>query len=82
MKTTLKVSGISIITIFIFYLSWFASHGQAISPAQNSPAQFKGAFLAASDADMLGGAYANGVLNKVEGIEDSLTLIEVVDGKP
>ena len=43
--------------------------------SQSVPSNFKGALLAASDADMLATAYADGILNKVAGIEDSLSYI-------
>lgn len=59
-----------------------ACGGQSIVLEQELSADFKGRILAASDADMLATAYADGVLNKVEGVEDSLSLISVTKGKP
>lgn len=78
----MKISVISLCLITAPYFIWFASHGQNIAQKENIPSTFKGKILAASDADMIGGAYANGELNKVAGIEDSLALIEVINGKP
>ncbi len=46
-----------------------------ITTAQNIAPQFKGKILVASDADQIGTAYGDGVVNKLAGIEDSLTLI-------
>jgi DNA-binding beta-propeller fold protein YncE len=46
-----------------------------VEAATNIPPQFSGTILVASDADQIGTAYADGVVNKLAGIEDSLTII-------
>ncbi|MDX2283904.1 MAG: hypothetical protein NW241_07060 [Bacteroidia bacterium] len=45
-----------------------------VPPAGYEP-YFSGTLLALSDADQIGGAYADGVANKVAGTEDSLAII-------
>ncbi|MEM9326412.1 MAG: hypothetical protein AAGA85_12170, partial [Bacteroidota bacterium] len=82
MKRVSKYAFIVVLSTTGFHLAWFASQGQSIAPKQSIPSTFEGMILAASDADMLGGAYADGVLNKVEGVEDSLSLVWVEDGTP
>ncbi|MEM6379958.1 MAG: hypothetical protein AAF705_17300 [Bacteroidota bacterium] len=49
--------------------------------AQSNPLDphFAGSILAASDADMIATAYANGKMNKVTGVEDSLAFISFSD---
>lgn len=59
-----------------------ASCAQKLAEPLDKPSTFSGNILAASDADMLGGAYADGVLNKIEGIEDELSFIQVASGSP
>lgn len=56
--------------------------GQPIAKAQNIKSTFKGDILATSDADMSGGAYVDGKLNKVKGVEDQLSLIQMENGSP
>ena len=49
-----------------------------IAPIANSSVQFNGrALLIASDADMVATAYADGKLDRVAGIEDTLTAIDL-----
>lgn len=55
----------------------------ALAQTTGKASSFKGKIIAVSDADMLATAYANGILNKVKGIEDSLSIIEIGgDGEP
>ncbi len=53
-----------------------------LSPEEPISANFKGRLLAASDADMIAYGYANGITDKLAGIEDSLALIDVISGTP
>ena len=46
------------------------------------PSSFTGDILAISDADMIATAYANGITNKVAGLEDSLMHISVRNNLP
>lgn len=78
----MKISGVSLLICLATCFSWSPGHGQKMAKAQEINAEFKGQVLAISDADMLATAYADGVLNKVEGIEDSLSLIRTLNGKP
>ena len=71
----MKISGLALTLLFGVYFTWYASHGQSTAQVQPVPAAFQGHILAASDADQVGGAYANGQLNRVAGVEDSLSLI-------
>ncbi len=67
------------LTLIIFYLissCFFACN----SDSGKHP--FSGRLLVASDADMVATAYVNGGLNKVKGIEDSLTLITFETARP
>ncbi|TAE31044.1 MAG: hypothetical protein EAZ91_08675 [Cytophagales bacterium] len=48
----------------------------------NAPARFEGLLLALSDADQNASAYGDGKLGRVAGLEDSLSLIRLVNGKP
>jgi DNA-binding beta-propeller fold protein YncE len=69
--------------IFTMLLCWLAlSHAfaqlklKSTPIVKNSTARFNGTLLVTSDADQIGTAYANGIINKVEGIEDSLTILQ------
>lgn len=81
MKKTMKITGIFLGTLVFSFSVWQLSQGQSIESVQDVMSDFKGNFLAASDADMIAGAYANGKLNKVAGIEDQLTYISSSKGK-
>ena len=76
MKKAMKITGIGMATLILLFSVWHLSQGQSIEKTQNIEPNFKGKFLAISDADMIAGAYANGTLNKVKGIEDKLTFID------
>lgn len=76
MKEAMKITGIGLGSILLTFGIWHLSQGQSLAPSQDVEAFFKGRILAASDADMISGAYANGVLNKIEGIDDELALID------
>lgn len=47
----------------------------AVSVQPTATPRFQGTILIASDADQIATAYADGVLNKVAGVEDSLTVL-------
>ncbi len=77
MKSILQI----LFAFLIVLTGWLAlNHAFAqIKPtpvAPNTIIGFAGKLLVASDADQIGTAYANGVLNKVAGVEDSLTLVQ------
>ncbi|PRX54904.1 hypothetical protein CLV81_3309 [Flagellimonas meridianipacifica] len=72
----MKITGISLGTVLALFSVWHLAQGQSIAPSQNVSPNFKGRLLAISDADMIAGAYANGELNKVNGIEDELLLVD------
>ncbi|MEM6632029.1 MAG: hypothetical protein AAF694_20300 [Bacteroidota bacterium] len=61
---------------------WHALSAQSLVEPQPISSTFSGSILAASDADMIATAYANGVLNKVEGIEDTLSYLHIENGTP
>ena len=82
MKKSLKISVITFGLLVGLFGTWHLSHTQSISEPSGIKSGFQGRLLAASDADMIATAYANGVLNKVSGIEDSLALIQFKNGKP
>ncbi len=50
-------------------------------PDAQVQAQFEGSFLTLSDADQIGTAYADGIVNKIKGIEDSLCVVSIREGK-
>ncbi len=75
MKKVIKVIAILFSFLIISFSAWHLTQGQSIVNPENKNVDFKGKILAASDADMISGAYANGILNKVPGIEDRLTLL-------
>jgi DNA-binding beta-propeller fold protein YncE len=60
--------------VAILVWNLFAS-SEVIAQTTDRKPNFKGQILAISDADMLGSAYADGILNKVAGIEDALSFI-------
>ncbi|MEL7005984.1 MAG: hypothetical protein AAFN93_25140, partial [Bacteroidota bacterium] len=80
MKKVVKVTGIVFGIILSGFSVWHLTHAQSIENVQDVKVNFEGDILAISDADMISGAYANGILNKVEGIEDQLTLITNKNG--
>lgn len=77
-----KISAISVVTLLLPLLIWHASSAQSLAPAETKLSKFRGNILAASDADMLATAYADGVMNKVEGVEDTLSFVQIVNGIP
>ncbi len=60
--------------------AWHIALSQPLAAVGKEATSFQGHILAASDADMLATAYANGILNKVAGIEDSLSIIQLTNG--
>ena len=66
-KRVFRLTGISIAStlgLLLLFIGVANVAGQQdLAPEENIPSNFKGIILAASDADMLGVAYANGVLN-------------------
>lgn len=60
--------------------AWHIALSQPLATVSKEATSFQGHILAASDADMLATAYADGILNKVAGIEDSLSIIKVTNG--
>ena len=72
----MKIIGIGLGMLLLSFGIWQLSQIQSTEKASNTKASFQGSFLAASDADMIAGAYANGILNKVEGINDQLNYID------
>ncbi|MCU0447736.1 MAG: hypothetical protein MUE85_22775 [Microscillaceae bacterium] len=80
MKNLKNILKLFLTSIFSFALIWYTwNHTWAQIPNtpidKNQVVKFKGTILAASDADQIGTAYADGVINKVKGIEDSLTIL-------
>ncbi|MEO0573765.1 MAG: hypothetical protein AAF039_18850, partial [Bacteroidota bacterium] len=82
MKKVMKITGIGIGTLVLLFAVWHVSQAQSIAPTQRMASNFKGKFLAISDADMIAGAYANGELNKVPEIEDQLVLVDGASAMP
>lgn len=82
MQRFLKVTLIIILILFGVFAIWHFQHLLPNTQAQSIASQFKGQILVASDADMLATAYADGILNKVAGVEDSLSLITIQNGNP
>jgi hypothetical protein len=75
-----KIFQFLLLPIFTFIFIWYAwNHAWAQIPntpiAKDAKVKFKGTLLVASDADQIGTAYADGIINKVKGIEDSLTVL-------
>lgn len=68
--------------LFSMILMWHISAAQPLAKAQDIKPDFQGQFLAASDADMIATAYADGILNKENGIEDSLMCVQIENGIP
>ena len=77
----MKISISNIGLMAISLVGWHLASAQSLAEEQAIPSTFKGAFLAISDADMIATAYANGISNKVAGIEDSLVHMEVKNGQ-
>ncbi|HEV8080228.1 MAG TPA: hypothetical protein VGP43_05925 [Chitinophagaceae bacterium] len=74
---------LSIITGIIFFLQFDIVSSKVSAQTLQHPSIFKGKILVASDADVLASVYADGMLNKISGIEDSLSLINFDDnGNP
>ncbi|MEO1049267.1 MAG: hypothetical protein AAFX87_01485 [Bacteroidota bacterium] len=82
MKKVFKFLGVFLLVLILTYSGWYASHGQSLAQTKSQNVQFRGTILAASDADMIAGAYANGILNKVDGIEDQVAMIDASNGEP
>jgi len=61
---------------------WHLSTTSSLAQSDTIKPDFSGSILAASDADMIATAYANGTINKVQGIEDSLALISFSKNNP
>ncbi|MDX2303950.1 MAG: hypothetical protein NW226_14180 [Microscillaceae bacterium] len=72
---------LSILTLLVGWYSWNHAWAQIANTKINTSKKitFKGTLLVASDADQIGTAYADGVINKVAGIEDSLTVLQWSD---
>ncbi len=70
--------------LFVTLLTWnLLTPSPPIAQDSGKPSSFKGKIVAVSDADNLATSYADGKLNKVAGIEDTLTVVEVnKQGKP
>lgn len=78
----IRVVALAVAGVAVALGCWHAAHAQRLAPAEDVAVGFAGRLLALSDADQIAGAYADGVLNKVAGVEDSLAVVEVVDGEP
>lgn len=76
----MKISVIIALLITIPLLVWHTSHAQSLVAPSDIAFDFKGQVLAASDADMIATAYADGIVNRVDGIQDSLTLLSFREG--
>lgn len=75
-KILLSISGLLLTTVsIIFFLQLDIVSSKVSSQTLQQPSIFKGKILVASDADVLASVYGDGMLNKVAGIEDSLSLI-------
>jgi len=82
MKKMMKIFVYSVGLLISLLTGWHLVSGQTVAEEQNIPSSFKGSFLAISDADMIATAYANGIINKAEGIEDSLMHISLNNNVP
>lgn len=76
----ISIGTFGLITILIS--TWHLLSAQSTARASLNKSGFKGNILAVSDADMIATAYADGILNKINGIEDTLTAITIQNGKP
>ena len=81
MKYFTSIIGGVLLLLVLAMGAWHIALSQPLTPISKDTSGFKGHILAASDADMLATAYADGILNKLEGIEDSLSVIKVSNGK-
>ncbi|MEO1652425.1 MAG: hypothetical protein AAFU64_02670 [Bacteroidota bacterium] len=80
MRNILKWVGISlgglVALVGIGLLTWNLIDQERETPIdKNLVVAFEGTLLAMSDADQIASAYANGVVNKIDGIEDSLSIL-------
>ncbi|MDX2302753.1 MAG: hypothetical protein NW226_08125 [Microscillaceae bacterium] len=66
------------LTLVVGWYSWNHAWAQIANTKidKDRKITFKGTLLVASDADQIGTAYADGIINKVKGIEDSLTILQ------
>ncbi|MEO7292163.1 MAG: hypothetical protein ABIW34_03610 [Ginsengibacter sp.] len=75
-KILLVFGGLLLVTAsIIFFLQLDIVSSKVSAQTLQHPSIFKGKILVASDADVLATVYGDGMLNKVAGIEDSLSLI-------
>jgi DNA-binding beta-propeller fold protein YncE len=74
----LGLSVLSFISILLVIVFVGGCRGNLVvtKPALDKKVNFKGTLLAVSDADQIGTAYADGVVNKQLGLEDSLAIIQ------
>ena len=82
MKVFLQILGPALGILILTFLGWHILSAQSIAEPGDQLPDFKGEFLAISDADMIVPAYANGITNKVAGVEDSLIWVTTEDGRP
>ena len=68
-----------LVLLFGSFAAWHLLSAQRIAPPLDLPPQFRGNFLAIADADMIATAYANGILNKEAGVEDTLHYVSGED---
>ncbi len=69
----LSIIGIIAVTVFV---ASCRSNLAITQPKNDIEVYFNGTLLAVSDADQIGTAYADGVVNKQSGVEDTLTIIK------
>lgn len=82
MKNIIKITGLTITIMVASVLIWHSGQSQSLNKPSNLPVSFAGNLLATSDADMVATAYADGKLDRIESIQDTLSLIAINDGIP
>lgn len=82
MKSIMKITGLTLTIMVITIMIWHSDQGQPLAKPSDFPVSFTGNLLAASDADMVATAYADGKLDRIKSIQDTLSVIAINDGIP
>ncbi|MEM1220303.1 MAG: hypothetical protein AAGH79_15385 [Bacteroidota bacterium] len=82
LRTFLTVLALLIGIASVVYIFWDGLSRIPETPtAEDQASTFTGSFALACDADMIGTAYADGILNQLAGLEDSLLVFTYQDGE-
>ncbi|MEL6562118.1 MAG: hypothetical protein AAFQ94_28290 [Bacteroidota bacterium] len=82
MKKILRFTAYTVGFTVVLLLTWHIISAQPVARKADITSSFSGSFLAVSDADMIATAYANGITNKANGVEDSLAHVVIENGIP